>query len=440
MKKIAVLILSLVFFGTTAVAENVGIRNENATTHTATEGALGPVAMDRANRLIVAPSLGAGDFSSQMSLTPLFVVADAAEALSTTTVIVATAHVARVNDYVKFTAGTAANIGVWRRVLSVDTNSITVASAFPATVAAADAFNIYRPTPDSSIYAEDAAHVSTDLGQLVFGVRNDASATTTSTDGDLGAMSLTSRGAVQTALIVGGEATLSPIMLEDTGFGSAGALMMAGYVNNEGAGTSFNTTNGDAVPPSANRYGAQYVIQSSVLMGSSDIAASFMKAEDATASSGEWGTHILGKRLDQLATGETGSNNEYATPIVDTLSRLYINPWGAAVTEHWQSCGTATASTANVEIKAAVASNRNYVTSINCASSDADNATNINFKDGTTVIAVGGVNQMATTSAGTFTAVFNTPLRGTSNTAFNFNTAVSTSSVICCATGFISPY
>lgn len=104
----------------------------------------------------------------------------------------------------------------------------------------------------------------------------------------------------------------------------------------------------------------------------------------------------------------------------------------------WQSCGTATGSTADVAIKAAVPLNRIYVTAVTCSSSDADNATNLNFKDATTVIAVGGVSQMATASDGAFTAYFNPPLRGTVNAAFNFNTAAATTLVICCGVGYIS--
>lgn len=106
--------------------------------------------------------------------------------------------------------------------------------------------------------------------------------------------------------------------------------------------------------------------------------------------------------------------------------------------ELWSGCGTATASTSNVAIKAAVASGYIYVTSITCASSSASTATNINFKDGTSVIAVGGVSQMATASNGCFSASFTVPLKLTKNTAFNFNTDVSVTSVICCANGYVS--
>ena len=53
-----------------------------------------------------------------------FVVADTAEAASTTTVLNATAHSARLGDMIRFTAGTAANIGAWAEVTSVATNTI----------------------------------------------------------------------------------------------------------------------------------------------------------------------------------------------------------------------------------------------------------------------------------------------------------------------------
>lgn len=171
----------------------------------------------------------------------------------------------------------------------------------------------------------------------------------------------------------------------------------------------------------------------------SNSTTTLLKLEDAAHSSGDAGVAVF-QRL--LGTGQAGSSggtaNDYVTLDGDVAGRLMINPWGQNTGNFGSTCGTATASTSNVEIVAAVASNRIYVSGVTCSSSDADNATNINFKDGTTVVAVGGVSQMATSSAGTFTANFNPPLRGTVNTAFNFNTAVSTSSVICCATYFTS--
>ena len=130
---------------------------------------------------------------------------------------------------------------------------------------------------------------------------------------------------------------------------------------------------------------------------------------------------------------------KYIVPLLFTSSAsAQVLPTMPDRPEVWSACGTATASTSNVAIKAAITAGYIYVTSITCASSDAAVATNINFKDGTTTIAVGGVNQMATTSSGAFSASFVVPLRGSKNTAFNFNTVVSVSSVICCGAGYVS--
>lgn len=162
----------------------------------------------------------------------------------------------------------------------------------------------------------------------------------------------------------------------------------------------------------------------------------FMVQEDTPVQSGMFMYPMAARvRGDFNASAGDGDNGHIN---VDLDGRLAVNPWGADPTESGSSCGTATASTADVAMKAAFASNRIYVGSITCSSSDADNSTNINFKDGTTVMAVGGVGQMATTSNGAYSATFNPPLRGTVNTALNFNTAVSTSSVVCCAQWFTS--
>lgn len=160
-----------------------------------------------------------------------------------------------------------------------------------------------------------------------------------------------------------------------------------------------------------------------------------VQLEDAASANGDFLIKFGAVREDAL-TANTSTTSDWTQLKTDSSGRLITTM--APMGETFQSCGTATATTSDVAIKAAVASNRMYVTGITCASSDADNATNINFKDGSTVIAVGGVNQMAATSSGTFVANFPVPLRGTANTALNFNTAISTSSVICCASGYVS--
>ena len=129
---------------------------------------------------------------------------------------------------------------------------------------------------------------------------------------------------------------------------------------------------------------------------------------------------------------------DYAHLNVDLDGRLATNPWGADTSETGSNCATATASTADISLKAATVSTRIYVGSITCKNTSATVATSLDFKDGTTVLAVGGVSQMAAGASGSYVASFNPPLRGTVNTAFQFATNVSTSSVTCCISWFTS--
>lgn len=229
MKKILALIAALLVTST-AFAEFPGIRNEAGTTHTGTEGGFGPLAMDRANRLISGSASGSGDFASAMSITPIFIVSDAAEAASTTTVVVASAHVARVGDYIEFTSGTAANIGVWRRVASVATNSITLAAALPATAANTDGFYIYRPQVNASVYQEDAATAAGTMLQMIGGINARSFTAFNSTSGDATPMSVGDKGVVAAMImydssLAGGS---SPVVPEDVALGASQALVVTG--------------------------------------------------------------------------------------------------------------------------------------------------------------------------------------------------------------------
>lgn len=68
---------------------------------------------------------------------------DAVEAGSTTTVIVATAHVAKAGDVIRFTSGALDDIET--KVIETATNSITVADTLSVAPSAADTFQILRP-------------------------------------------------------------------------------------------------------------------------------------------------------------------------------------------------------------------------------------------------------------------------------------------------------
>lgn len=259
------------------------------------------------------------------------------------------------------------------------------------------------------------------------GIQNEAGKTLANTAGTSTLLATDKQG----RLLLSPSIASSPFHLEDAAAASGDAGVFSLAVRNDSI-ASLTNTDGDYSPIATIASGAVIGAIQSVWTGSSFILS--FHSEDTIAASGDAGVAAHG--VLQSALSVDAASGDYGNLKLGLDGRLITAP--APAGETWQACGTATASTADVAIKAAVASNRIYVTSITCASSDADNATNLNFKDATTVIAVGGVNQMATTSAGTFTANFPVPLRGTVNTAFNFNTAVSTSSVICCGAGYIS--
>lgn len=70
------------------------------------------------------------------------VAADAAEALSTKRVIVATTHVAKKGQVLLMTSGSAS--GEYCSIIEVDTNSITLGQELSVAPAATDTFEIYR--------------------------------------------------------------------------------------------------------------------------------------------------------------------------------------------------------------------------------------------------------------------------------------------------------
>ncbi len=161
----------------------------------------------------------------------------------------------------------------------------------------------------------------------------------------------------------------------------------------------------------------------------------WVQLEDNASATGDM-LAKTGLVTESAITAKTSTTGDWGVTAGDMGGRPVITY--APAGETWQSCGTATASTADTAIKASVASNRIYVTNITCKNTSATVASSLDFKDGTTVIAVGGISQMAAGAAGSFDATFPVPLRGTSATALNFATNISVSSVTCCASGYVS--
>lgn len=315
---------------------------------------------------------------------------DTAETSSTSTQIIATAHAMRVGDVIEFYAGTAANIGAWSTVKNVvDANTVNLEFALPTAPANGDSFRLKRPSQ-----LDARASSGTGYKGLMVGIDADF---TGSASGY----------------------TTNLLKLEDSASASGDAGVFALAVRNDGALTTLTNTNGD---------------YSGIAVDSSgSVIVSGRDSSGATISGAPVRMGGTARTTEGGAVSDATAVNLSADPTGKLVSMPYA---GAGNT--WQACGTSTASTADVAIKAAVASNRIYVTSITCKNTSATVATTIDFKDATTVIAVGGISQMATTAPGSFTATFPVPLRGTVNTALNFAANVAVSSLTCCGAGYIS--
>lgn len=374
------LLIAITLCATTALAQEPAFNNEANTAKNTTAGNAGKLASDRFGHQI---PLVLSSYST-------FGLNDTAETGSTTTTINATAHNVKVGNYVLFgpTAGSRAGLGY---VTSVATNSFTITPPLPNAPNNGDFFFIGSPA---------VAGVDTN-GQSMVNIR---------------AANGTEVARAEDAAHTSGE----------FGFGVWG-------VRND-SGTTF-AANGNYSPFSVNSLGSiECSLNSAMQLGASG-GSSPVRAEDV-ASGDANALMIAGAVREDALTVNTGTSGDFTQLKADAAGRLIstLAPAG----ETFQSCGTATATTSDVAIKAAVASNRMYVTSITCKNTSATVATSLDFKDGSTVIAVGGISQMATAAPGAFTASFPVPLRGTSNTALNFATNVSVSSVTCCAAGYVS--
>lgn len=150
-------------------------------------------------------------------------------------------------------------------------------------------------------FAEDSAHVSGDLGNLVLGVRNDNGATTfTSADGDYSPIAVTSSGAVRVAA-------------NFTATNGAAALPSQEAVIAGWDGTNVRAVKTDAA-------GELQIDVLSVVPGTS--ASNLGKAEDAPHASGDVGVMSLGVRSD--AGGAFGADGDYVPLSINAAGELRV--------------------------------------------------------------------------------------------------------------------
>ena len=158
-----------------------------------------------------------------------------------------------------------------------------------------------------------------------------------------------------------------------------------------------------------------------------------VKLEDSVATSGDALVGVAYEARDTLATLEETS--DYILPKSDLLGRTITTL--APAGESWSSCSAQITTTSSTQIKAAVPSNRIYVTDISCHNISAVNSA-IAFQDGVsgTVLWRGNSGQIA--NGGGYQHSFSIPLRLTSNTALAVVLGTTATDSICCASGYIS--
>jgi hypothetical protein len=137
-------------------------------------------------------------------------IPDTVEANSEGRLIIATAHVARVGDVIKFETGN--NTGNEFHVTSIATNQIVIGTEPGVAIGVGDTFSILRTvTPrydndgnlsiaglSSTSYPQDSAFVPGGDGQMILTRRQDTLAVTTTTDGDFQEFKTNANGALYT--------------------------------------------------------------------------------------------------------------------------------------------------------------------------------------------------------------------------------------------------
>jgi hypothetical protein len=169
----------------------------------------------------------------------------------------------------------------------VDIGDVDVTSVIPGT------------GPTNLGKAEDSVHGSGDVGVMVLSVRNDQAATSLSgTNGDYTPVATDQYGR---------QFTVSERVHNTTHTASdIGSFILA--VRNDGAALQAATSNNTYASFSVDEYGKQYTADN--------------KAEDATHTSGDQGSFILGIRNDDQSSIFTNNNADYSGIAVDDRGRI----------------------------------------------------------------------------------------------------------------------
>ncbi len=283
---------------------------------------------------------------------------------------------------------------------------------------------------------EDALSVSGDTGVMSLGVRNTGFTVLTGGALDYSPISVNSQGApfIDVNRNAQFSATDGLLKAEDGAAASGDALV--------GVAGKIESSSTPIAPAADEDYTTlmlgQYGQSVSTLIHDLNYGVNFTLStleDNSLATDGAAGLKVFAQTQDPLTSDQSGTNDA-AYLKVDRAGRLITTL--APAGETFSNCSTDVTTSGNFQVKAAVASNRIYVTSVNCGNNSAVSA-RIVLSDGSggTTLAAFGVGTQAATG-GAFAATFPVPLRLTSNTALFMNVGTTATSTICCASGYIS--
>lgn len=279
------------------------------------------------------------------------------------------------------------------------------------------------------IKLEDSAHTSGDAGIPSWGVRWDSTpgSNLCGTEGDYCPLAVNGTGALHVDISTPWQFSAANSLLkqEDVASASGDAGVAFLGVNNRNLST-YNSTGGDYTPIMT---GDKGILGAMIMFDSSLSGASSPVVLEGSAVNNQNAAILTSIKLQSALTVDA-ADGEHGTLKGGLDGRLITAP--APAGETWQACSATISSTSANAIKAAVASNRIYVTALSCTNKSGV-ASEISFYDGGSFIDTGWLPATAS-----FSRSYPVPLRGTVNTAFNLQLTTVSTSTICCANGYIS--
>lgn len=182
-------------------------------------------------------------------------------------------------------------------------------------------------------------------------------------------------------------------------------------------------------------------IQTAAVTGSGNFAVTMAasatgspaKAEDAAHASADVGVMALGVRYETTNAAPTSAANDYGFIQIDHMGKTVTMPYSTPVNQV-QGITAAMTGTGDTQVLAAgAASVRNYVTGIHVVNTHATVGTEVQIKDGSTVI-----DRFYVAALSEQRREYPTPLKGTAATALNAANVTTGSNTYVQAVGFLS--